>query len=180
MPVTSRFDVGAYDFDPRDRIVTPSGGLAVRTFRAQAIGPGLRYHVDLEAEFRNGRYELVSLKAHRKRGGPEVTGEGLRQLPVRAILRKATAGLPPMAFVLAVSRPSPELFRRVNDEALAIVSAVYRAGLEEGKPPTQVVADYLQMPRSTAARWIARARERGLLGPATPGKAGETRRPKRS
>jgi hypothetical protein len=177
MPVRSGFDV-VNSFDLRDRAVLPSGGIAVQTFTTQARGRALRYHVDLELEFRNGRYEVTALIARRKKGGPEVTGEGLRQLPVKAIVREATRKLPPAAFVLAISRPSRDLFRRVNDEALGIVSVVYRAALEEAKPPTQTLADYLGMPRSTAARWIARARERGFLGPATPGKAGEQPRKK--
>jgi hypothetical protein len=61
----------------------------------------------------------------------------------------------------------------VTDEHLRRVAALYRAALERGDPPTQTVGDEMHAGRSTAARWVAKARERGLLGEALPGKAGE-------
>jgi hypothetical protein len=61
----------------------------------------------------------------------------------------------------------------VSDDRLRRVAGVYRAALENGDPPTQTVADVLHASRPTAARWVAAARERGLLGAAVPGKAGE-------
>jgi hypothetical protein len=50
---------------------------------------------------------------------------------------------------------------------------VYRAAVENGDPPTQTIADVMHASRPTAARWVAKARERGMLGESLPGKAGE-------
>jgi Family of unknown function (DUF6214) len=61
----------------------------------------------------------------------------------------------------------------LTDETLAQVATVYRAALGRGDPPTATVAETMNVARSTAARWIASARERGLLGPAMRGRAGE-------
>jgi hypothetical protein len=58
-------------------------------------------------------------------------------------------------------------------EHLSEVAERYRKALKQGLPPTQTVADEMHAARSTAARWVAKARERGLLGPARRGRAGE-------
>jgi hypothetical protein len=43
-----------------------------------------------------------------------------------------------------------------------------------GDPPTASVAKSLNLPHSTAARWVAKAREKRFLGPPErQGKAGE-------
>jgi transposase len=49
---------------------------------------------------------------------------------------------------------------------------VYQVAYATGESPTKAVMDRLGLPRSTAGRWIRMARKRGLLGPATPSKAG--------
>ena len=65
-----------------------------------------------------------------------------------------------------------DIERRIDDK-LRRLADLYRTALANGDPPTQTAADALGVPRSTVARWVAKARERGLLGAATPGKAGE-------
>lgn len=49
------------------------------------------------------------------------------------------------------------------------VAEIYDEALEVGEPPTQAVADAYDVPYSTAARWVRRARALGCLPPATPG-----------
>jgi integrase len=59
-----------------------------------------------------------------------------------------------------------------SDADLRAVADVYQLAYVTGGAPTKTVMERLGLPRSTAGRWIALARERGLLGPATPRKAG--------
>ena len=67
----------------------------------------------------------------------------------------------------------PRRGRPVSDDHLRRVAKVYRDAVQRGDPPTQTVADTMHASRATAARWVTRARERGMLGAAAPGKAGE-------
>jgi|SRR5215211_2101076 len=63
--------------------------------------------------------------------------------------------------------------KRPTERALAWVSHLYRYGLAVSYTPTKVVENRLKLPRSTASRWIAMAREAGYLGPSEgQGKAG--------
>jgi hypothetical protein len=66
--------------------------------------------------------------------------------------------------------------RRVTDELLATVARVYRDRVDEGAP-TRAVAEEFTVSHSTAARYVAQARERGLLGRTTAGLAGEREDP---
>ena len=52
--------------------------------------------------------------------------------------------------------------RSVNDELLREVAAVY---LDEPDAPTEAVADEFDVSKRTATRWVAAARDRGLLPP---------------
>jgi hypothetical protein len=60
-----------------------------------------------------------------------------------------------------------------TDEALEYVALAYRFAYALGEAPTKGVMDRLKLTRSTAAKWVMAARERGYLGPTTPGAAGE-------
>ncbi len=75
--------------------------------------------------------------------------------------RTGKGGRPPMY--------GPEHFAKVA----AIYAAVWRRG-ERSPGPTQAVADECDVSRSAAAKWVARAREMGLLAPTTRGRAGAT------
>jgi hypothetical protein len=111
------------------------------------------------------------------RGGPEVTGEGIRAIPVRSIVSAGASDVSPKTFQGPIKA---DTFKRVNDDALRLVTDVYRSAILAGNPPTQAVAHHLFFEvRSTAARWVMRARERGFLGPAEPGRAGERPRKRR-
>jgi hypothetical protein len=63
----------------------------------------------------------------------------------------------------------------LTEENLRDVAELYRAAVRRGDPPTQTVATTMNVARSTAARWVAAARNHpaGLLGPAQRGRAGE-------
>lgn len=61
----------------------------------------------------------------------------------------------------------------ITEAQLDQVATIYRRALLDGKPPTAEVAARMNIARSTAGRWVMKARERGLLGPAKRGSAGE-------
>jgi len=64
--------------------------------------------------------------------------------------------------------------RRVSVDELDQAAAVYRQAVAEGRrDATEAVATALHVSRSTAARRLAKARERGLLGKPLGTKAGE-------
>lgn len=120
--------------------------------------------VKLRASYRSesGRYESDEVTVQRR--GVEVTGDVLRYVHVAGILRQGAASvvlkpfehLPaPDARALAAQGPAAE--------TLYWVSRWYRLALLLGDPPTQRVASTLGIPRSTAGRWVTRARDRGLL-----------------
>ncbi len=60
---------------------------------------------------------------------------------------------------------------KITDELLQEVAQVYRANVNN--KPTEAVAERFDKQHRTATQYIKRARERGFLGPAIKGKAGE-------
>ncbi len=127
-----------------------------------------------------------------------VTGEAMRSLPVARLLKAAFVDASfkldergvghllstPLkdreAFYGRVAKDArqPRQGSPITEDDLRQVAELYRAALGRGDPPTQTVANSLQVARSTAARWVARARERNLLGPALRGRAGEEEKKK--
>ncbi len=61
--------------------------------------------------------------------------------------------------------------RKITDELLREVAEVYRDNLERN--PTQAVADRFDKSHRTAALYVQHARDKGFLGAAIKGKAGE-------
>jgi hypothetical protein len=68
---------------------------------------------------------------------------------------------------------SPRRRGPLREEDLKRVAEVYRGAIARGRPPTKTVAGELGVARSTAGRWVAEARRRGVLGRAKPRVAGE-------
>lgn len=62
----------------------------------------------------------------------------------------------------------------LSRDDLADAAKVYRTALKAGDNPTAKVAEVLYLSRSSAGRWVAEARRRGLLGPTRERRAGET------
>jgi transposase-like protein len=116
----------------------------------------------------------------------EVTARSLRELPLAALLGSIEAlrddpkgraffrevfrladDLP----ALPRRRPGPEGYDRAKFEEVA---EAYRACLALApRAPVKVLAKRLQVSEATARRWVRRARDMGLLGASTPGRAGE-------
>jgi hypothetical protein len=62
---------------------------------------------------------------------------------------------------------------RVTVQLLTEVAQTYREAWEAGEPPTRAVSAHFNTSHSTAARWVARARKDGLLGPPDGSRGGE-------
>jgi hypothetical protein len=78
---------------------------------------------------------------------------------------------------VSVRKPRPQPRRslaRTHEEQIERAVMIYRAAILDGnRAPTKTVARVLAMSRTQAGRLLAEARERGLLGPAIPRRAGE-------
>ncbi|MCU1624234.1 MAG: hypothetical protein JWL79_3079 [Frankiales bacterium] len=70
---------------------------------------------------------------------------------------------------LALTDPKPRGSRDLGDEHYRKVAEVYAKALREGRPPTKAVQERFQIEKSSAAKQVARARERGFL-PKGPGR----------
>jgi hypothetical protein len=160
-----------------------------------AKGESVSLEVEVEAD---GTPHCRALEVRAQEG--DVTSDTLRAVAVGKLTREAVAaaavpvkagkpvGSGALLHALLTTPPKehaafyerytegarePRRGQPLTDENLSQVAALYRAALERGDPPTQTVADALHVPRSTAARWVAAARERKLLGPSLRGRAGE-------
>ncbi len=114
----------------------------------------------------------------------EVTSRDLRGIPVAELIGKAVHAAPAhhelgarfaeaRARDLAAVRRSPGP-KGHPDEHFQWVADMYRRALE-ARPDAPVVwlTEQLDRDRSTVNRWLQRARDKGYLGEATPGRAGE-------
>ena len=137
--------------------------------------------------------EMVSLRSID--GGPPITRDMLRDVPVASLASALMAngsliwdfshpswgdvdtskvfvvgGSSAPAEVQAIIRQqtAPRRRRRITDELLREVATIYRRHVKDGAP-TLGVADELKVSHSTAARYVSKARERGLLGRTTAG-----------
>jgi hypothetical protein len=173
---------------PRDRRYA-----VPRHFRSTARDEEVGVEVEVETDVDDlGHPHCRRLEIRPLRDG-EVTGETLRRIPIArwlGLLMTAAIWKPSgRPGELQTGIPQPELaefYRRhgqagrrprsgspLSTDHLKEVADRYRAALDRGEPPTQAVANEMHAARSTAARWVAKARERGLLGPSLPGRAGE-------
>lgn len=159
---------------------------------------GLRLEIEVS---NNGQGRVIALEVRAPDEG-RIASDKLRRIPIGRLTRQAVAGaaqhveagnVAPRTLLAAMinkSRSQAEadasFYRRYTDDArhprqgspltdenLRQVASIYRAATKRGDPPTQTVADSLKVARSTAARWVGKARERGFLGPALRGQAGE-------
>jgi hypothetical protein len=127
-----------------------------------------------------------------------VSGESLRRVPVARLVKEAftaaalksepmeEGGEPIPRIVGTTPKDRARFYERfakdvrqprsgspLTDDHLGQVAELYRAAVDRGDPPTQTVAETMHVERPTAGRWVAKARERGLLGPAKRGRGGE-------
>jgi hypothetical protein len=116
----------------------------------------------------------------------EVTSRSLRELPLTALLGSVEAlrdDPEGRAFFREVFRLADDLGalprrrpgrRGYDREFFEQVAAEYRAVLAlEPRAPVKALAKQRQQSEATVRRWVQRARDMGLLGASTPGRAGE-------
>ncbi len=136
------------------------------------------YRAQLTVEHEGGRMVCRELVVQRLPGGPPVTSEGLHAIPVRRLIRNGV-----YRFLMDVNASGArELLQRdpaelraagPTEESLRVVAYVYRLAYLASDPPVVAVAQHFGLPRSTAGRWVQRARAGGFLGSTTSGRAGE-------
>jgi hypothetical protein len=62
--------------------------------------------------------------------------------------------------------------RSYGDDFYRSIAAGYWRFVTDGQPPTAAIAEHLDVPLTTAKRWVKEARRRGHLPPGQQGKAG--------
>ncbi|MGH7540182.1 MAG: hypothetical protein ACRELC_04195 [Gemmatimonadota bacterium] len=144
--------------------------------------PEIPYDLHLELAIEDGRQVCEEIRIVRRPGGPEITGEALRRVPV---VRLAREHLPPVFKVLerkkvkgktitrlgltarpadveevaaAIERPRGSARTIGADELRAVADAV-RVAVAFERPTGPAVADALQVSPSHARRLIQRARD---------------------
>ena len=138
------------------------------------------YEVSVTPAVEDGRLIATEVVIRRTAGGPPVTGESLRSLPIARLTREAAAD---SHLAAAPTLAAPELAKYEQQmpagdfgalvrglgprpNVLDFVAYVYRDALLTGAPPTKTIQDRLGVPRSTVGRWVALARQAGYLGEA--------------
>lgn len=144
--------------------------------------------ITVEVEIVDGQPECRSLKVESlHKGAPlTITGATLRGIPLASYLNASLEGT---GFPFSVSGEertavsTTEMIskrkRRPKSEVLPQVVDAYRRALVDKDPsiraaPTQHVANELHYERGHISRILSEARKQGLLGPARPGRPGES------
>ncbi len=128
----------------------------------------------VQASRRNVAEALAQLAAdYREFGRPyrEIPEDVRETLPWELALMDLDRRLQARDFAERAERfeGRPRGGRDLGDEHYADVARIYRQAVVDGRPPTKAVEDHFQVAKSSAAKKVARARERGFL-PANPGK----------
>ncbi len=134
--------------------------------------------VDLLIRVADGRFVCAELTARQQANGPAVSAETLRRVPVATLVRESVriVAMPAMVDeaqqVTTIEPVEQGDGKRLaaagpTDETLAFVAFTYQLAYALGDGPTRAVQEQLGLPRSTAGRWIEKARKRGLLSAST-------------
>jgi hypothetical protein len=135
----------------RVRLSPHSSSLPSR-FRGCVDDPNLPYRVELTISFGGDRVVCEQLTCHQRNGAAPVTSAGMTHIRVADLVYQAARE----ALALSDSDgPAAHPLRAVGQ----IYALAYACG---GSPRKQVM-ETLGLPRTTANRWIKRAREEGHL-----------------
>jgi hypothetical protein len=178
-----------------DFSVMQAPGMALSTLEAEVDDPGLPYVLQMTVRVVHGKPVCQSLAASRREGGRPVTRRGLNLLPVENLVREIAAAAAMKVetgpgyvtydlitasgdFAAARRELSPARGRQpdpaVHDVLLRQVVEAYRDLLaEEIRKPKPVIAKKFMISQSYVGALLREARQRGWLGPAIPGRAGE-------
>lgn len=139
---------------------------------------GARYTVSMTLDMVSGAIRPTAVTVSADEGSPPVTGTILRAVKVSELSR--------MVLLAAVHRGRPDFQEHVvsiepdsltvsdaeqatirqagpTDESLAAVAFFYNLAMLIGGPPARYVELKLGLPRTTASKWVRRAREKGLI-----------------
>jgi len=124
------------------------------------------YDVEMTLDMTKEGIRPTSVKVAAQEGGPPVTGTTLRALRVWDLARAAI----PSTVSNALSDEDVARLRTQGptDETLGWVAYFYNLAGVLGVPPARQVEIDLGLPRTTASKWVRRAREKGLIGAQAP------------
>lgn len=152
--------------------VSPDLSVASRVGVRVEDEPGLAYDINLEAVW-NGiavRYDVTRIELVQKEGGPAITSESLRAIPVQQLLREVLS-----ATIRVTGAATGESVHLSNDDAVRLAAQgpkpetllwaarIYRIAQIRLDPPTRAVADAFGIPHRTASHWVRLAKERGVI-----------------
>lgn len=144
-----------------DATVCPVPGVRLpeRTTTTATTAAGVTVAITSRWAETTGSYETTAVTVSSANGRP-VTGAVLRSVPLAGIAASGAADVvdqhwPPPSPVEVTAGPTPEV--------LTAVAAWFRRATAAGRSPQPEIARELGVPRGTAARWITRVRDRGLL-----------------
>jgi hypothetical protein len=170
----------------------------VSRFTATERPPEGHQNIEIEMDIQVDNWGRAGCRALSVRALDDepVTGKTLRGIPLGRLVRAAAAEAASLGvyagrtsdggyrFVLPSAEERAEiqetffegarLPRRgspVTEEHLREVAEEYKRVLADGGPPTKTIQMKWHVTRPTASRWVAKARERGFLGPAQPARA---------
>ena len=162
-------------------VLIPGTGLTVPS-RIEDVeivdDPSIPYDATLTIEFQESRYVCTSMTLKQRKGGPPVTSQGLRTIPVASLIRPIVQG---KVWLLHEESPSPGVIirepgsaadlpnakrrRRQPGEDVHAAAVVYAVAAITGQPPTKAVSDELGIPLGTARRLVAQALAAGYRLP---------------
>lgn len=164
------------------------GVMLPKRFTATFEDEPLPYRVVLTIALDGRRLVCERAVCERGEDSEPITSEGLRKLPVAALITSAAQQVlwsgwysqdtgdgseQDVTMIPAPPVPDDIAEHGPTTQALMHVARQYRLAHAAGMAPTNAVADRLGLSRSTAGRWVMLAREQGYLGATTSGRAGE-------
>jgi hypothetical protein len=182
------FDITASDeLEPVGELLRMPARFTLHLRHAADGGPD----VDITWQVRQGAPECVEVRIAANEGGHEIRVSGLAGLRISDCLdfvvkammsesRVKSGGFKRPAWfsfregsreAIEQTRTARRTKTKITDDLLREVADVYRASVSD--KPTAAVAEYLDRPHRTAALYVRRARDRGFLGEAIKGRAGE-------
>jgi hypothetical protein len=128
------------------------------------------YSGTMRVQLQDGRFVVTALELRQAPEGPPITSDGLRAVPIAALIRGAAhRGVilgHDEGFDVSDPRPLPGPEVAANGptpEALRAAAVIHRYATVAGIPPKQEVAKRLGLTVPTAGRWLVTARREGLI-----------------
>jgi hypothetical protein len=111
--------------------------------------------------------------------GLGMTGDSVRNVPWGTIISDLRSDFAQSYLIVGLPETAAKLSARprraaVTTDLLEQVAHVYKVAAANGSSPTQAVAEALNLNRSTAGKWVVKARRAGLIPPTTQGKFSRT------